>query len=512
MSDDRLLMGIDIGTSGSKGVLVTLQGRVVAEYATPHGFDIPRPGWAEQDADMIWWHDFCLISRSLIEKAAVDPTRIAGVGCSAIAPTMLPLDENFHPLRPAILYGIDTRAGVEIKELTEELGESAIFERTGQFLSAQSVGPKVLWFKRNQPELYRRTHKIVTAATYLVYRLTGRFVVDNYVAPYFTPFFNVADLTWDRAATEKICPVEWLPETMWSVEQAGTITKQAFEETGIPVGTPVAVGTADAAAEAIAAGAIDPGDLMVMYGTTMFLIQTTADYRRHRDLWASVHITPGQAVLAAGMSTSGALLRWFRDEFGQVERDVEAKLGINAFKLLADQAAQVNPGSNGLITLPYLSGERTPINDVHARGVIFGLTLTHGRTHIYRSCLEGIAYGLRHNIESMGEVDAVPQRLIAIGGGVQDTLWLQICSDVTGLRQDVPKQTIGAAYGDAYLAGYAAGFFSDSKPLREQWVNIDRVIEPNLKAKAIYDDIYPIYRQLYQNTHQQMHQLAQMFG
>lgn len=512
MADNRLLMGIDIGTSGSKGVLVTLNGKLIAEHATPHGFDIPHPGWAEQDADAIWWHDFCLISRALIEKSGVKPGRIAGVGCSAIAPTMLPLDENYQPLRPSILYGIDTRAGKEIKELTEELGENEIFERSGQFLSAQSVGPKVLWYKRNQPELFKQTHKIVTAATYLVFRLTGRFVVDNYVAPYFTPFFNVNELAWDKTTTEKVCPVEWLPETLWSIEQAGTVTQQAHEETGIPVGTPVAVGTADAASEVIAAGAIDPGDLMVMYGTTMFLIQTTAEYRRHRDLWASVHITSGQAVLAAGMSTSGALLRWFRDEFGQPELNDEAETGINAFQLLADKASKIDPGSNGLITLPYLSGERTPINDVNARGAIFGLTLTHGRSHIYRSCLEGIAYGLRHNIEAMGEVDASPHRLVAIGGGVKDPLWLQICSDVTGLRQDVPKQTIGAAYGDAYLAGHAAGIFTDSKPLREEWVEIDRVIEPDIEAKAVYDELYPIYRNLYLDTQKHMHRLAKLFN
>ena len=288
-------------------------------------------------------------------------------------------------------------------------------------------------------------------------------------APYFTPFFNVNDLAWDRESVEKICPIDWLAETLWSVDRAGAVTQQAHDETGIPTGTPVAVGTADAASEVIAAGAMDPGDLMVMYGTTMFLIQTTAEYRRHRDLWASVHMTPENAVLAAGMSTSGALLRWFRDEFGQPELDIEARTGANAFQLLGKNASKIRAGSDGLITLPYLSGERTPINDVNARGVIFGLTLTHGRSHIYRSCLEGIAYGLRHNIEAMGEVDATPMRLVAIGGGAQDELWLQICSDVTGLRQDVPKKTIGAAYGDAYLAGYAAGIFTDSKPLRNQW-------------------------------------------
>ncbi len=270
MADDRVLMGIDIGTSGSKGVLVTLDGEVIAEHSTSHDFNIPRPGWAEHDADAVWWHDFCLISRALLDKAAIQQGQLAGVGCSAIAPTMLPLDERHRPLRPSILYGIDTRASAEIDELTQTLGAQRVFERTGQFLTSQSVGPKVLWYRRNEPELYNRTRKVVTAATYLVYRLTGHFVVDNYVAPYFTPFFNIERLAWDPAFVEPICPVEWLPETLWATEAAGMVTQQAAEETGIPAGTPVAVGTADAAAEAISAGAIDPGDLMVMYGRPCF--------------------------------------------------------------------------------------------------------------------------------------------------------------------------------------------------------------------------------------------------
>ncbi len=508
MKDDRLLLGIDIGTSSSKGVLVDLDGQVLVERAAPHGFDIPQPGWAEQDADAVWWRDFCTISRALIGAAHIDPARIAGVAASAIGPTMLPLDENYKPLRPAILYGIDTRAGQEIDDLTAELGADEIFARAGQTLSAQSVGPKVLWYRRHQPELFERTRKIVTASTYLVYRLTGRFVVDNYVAPYFTPFFDVRELSWHKDWVERICPLEWLPETLWSGEQAGAITPDAAEETGIPAGTPVAAGTADALAEAIAAGATNTGDLMVMYGTTLFLIQTTAVYRPHRDLWASVGIVPGSAILAAGLSTSGALLTWFRDELAHAERQRAEAEGVNAFALLSQIASRVDAGSDGLIALPYFSGERTPINDVHAKGMIFGLSLSHSRAHLYRSLLEGIGYGLRHNIEAMAEVEAQPQRLVAIGGGLQDPLWLQICSDVAGLPQDLPRQTIGAAYGDAYLAGMAAGVFDDFAPLHDAWVRIDRRIQPNAARKAIYDELYPIYRDLYRDNRRNMRRLS----
>ena len=509
MADDRLLLGIDIGTSSSKGLLVDLAGRIIAEQSLPHGFDMPQPGWAEQDADAVWWHDFRAISRALISQAAIDANRIAGVACSAIAPTMLPLDEHYRPLRPAILYGIDTRASAEIAELTDALGEDEIFARSGHSLSAQSVGPKALWYRKHQPALFRRTRKIVSAATYLVFKLTGEFVVDNYVAPYFTPFFDVRQMAWRKDWVELVCPLEWLPQTRWSVERAGEVTEQAASETGIPRGTPVAVGTADALAEAVAAGAMSNGDLMVMYGTTLFLIQTTALYRPHRDLWASVHLKPGAAILAAGMATSGALLSWFRDELAPDVYREAASSGGNAFALLSEQAAQIPPGSGGLITLPYFSGERTPINDPHARGLFFGLTLSHSRAQLYRSCLEGIAYGLRHNIEAMEQAGAAPQRLVAIGGGAIDALWLQICSDATGLPQDVPRETIGAAYGDAYIAGMAAGIFQDWEPLRESWVRIARRIQPNPETKAIYDELYAIYRDLYRDNRHHMRRLSQ---
>lgn len=510
MNDDRLLLGIDVGTSSSKGVLVSLDGVALAKRALPHSFDMPQPGWAEQDADAVWWRDFCEIARALIKAANIDPARIAGVAASAIAPTMLPLDANYKPLRPAMLYGIDTRAAQEIEDLTAELGAHEIFSRTGQALSAQSVGPKVLWYRRHQPELFARTRKIVTAATYLVFRLTGRFVLDNYVAPYFTPFFDTRALAWRRDWVERVCPLEWLPETLWSGQQAGAVTEKAAQETGIPAGTPVAAGTADALAESIAAGATAVGDLMVMYGSTLFLIQSTAAYRPHRGLWASVGIAPGSAVLAAGLSTSGALLSWFRDELALAERQRARQDGGNAFALLSQAAARVPAGSEGLIALPYFSGERTPINDVHAKGMFFGLRLSHSRAHLYRSLLEGIGYGLRHNIETMAEVDAHPRRLVAIGGGAQDPLWLQICSDVTGLPQDLPRQTIGAAFGDAYLAGMAAGIFDDFAPLHDTWVRIDRRVQPDPGAKPLYDELYAIYRALYRDNRGHMRRLSQL--
>ncbi len=193
-------------------------------------------------------------------------------------------------------------------------------------------------------------------------------------------------------------------------------------------------------------------------------------------------------------------MSWFRDELG----------GRADFAQLSAEAAEIPPGAAGLITLPYFSGERTPINDPHACGLFFGLTLSHTRAHIYRSCLEGIAFGLRHNIEAMASAGATPRRLIAIGGGAQDALWPQICSDVSGLPQDLPARTIGAAYGDAYIAGMAAGVFDDFAPLHETWVTIERRIEPNPAHTGVYNALYPVYRDLYRDTHRHMARLAEV--
>ncbi|MEW6579576.1 MAG: FGGY-family carbohydrate kinase [Chloroflexota bacterium] len=503
-------MGIDVGTSSSKGLITNLKGEVLGEHAVEHCLEIPRPGWAEQDADAVWWRDVCLIANSLMDRIRGLNGDLIGVACSAIGPTMLPLDRNGSPLRRSILYGIDTRATAEIEELTDALGAERIYQVTGQKLTSQSVGPKVLWYKRHEPANYERTAKIVTASTYLVYRLTGEFVVDNYTAPSFSPFFNLERLSWESELVESICPVAWLPDPKWAADIAGFVTSRAAEETGLPVGLPVAVGTVDAAAEALSAGVTDPGDLMVMYGTTLFLIQVLDSYRRHRDLWASVYCLSGRAVLAAGMATAGALINWFRQEFGRVEHDESSRIGMDAYGSLSMAAARVPPGSDALITLPYFSGERTPINDPYARGLILGLTLKHSRGHIYRSFLEAVGYGLRHNVEAMIDVGARPRRLVAVGGGTKNALWLQIGSDITGMAQEVPAQTVGAAYGDAYLAGLAAGVFQDTEPLRREWSKIEKVVEPDPRTATIYDELYDVYRRLYPLVRDEMHELARL--
>jgi xylulokinase len=483
----ELYLGIDIGTSSSKGVLVTRQGRIVARATREHRTSTPHPGWVEHDADGVWWADFLALAREL---APLAEGGLAGLAVSGIGPCLLPADGAGRPLRPGILYGVDTRAGAEIAELTEELGAAEILRRGGTPLSTQAVGPKIRWLARHEPEVYERTEMLLMASSYLVHRLTGRYVLDHHSASQCDPMYDQNALDWagDWAAT--VAPGLTLPELAWPTEVVGTVTADAARETGLPQGLPVTAGTVDAWAEATSVGVREPGDVMVMYGTTMFLVQVIEAPAPHPGLWTTSGVFPGTRSLAAGMATSGAVTDWLRRLVGA------------EFATLVEEAAQVPPGSRGLLLLPYFAGERTPIFDPDARGIVAGLTLEHGRAELYRAALEGIAYGVRHNVEVMREAGGQARRLVAVGGGTRGGLWTQIVSDVTGLEQQVPTETVGACLGDALLAAVATGVDVDP----EAWNPPGHTVVPD--AAARYDEYYRHYRALYPATVDVAHFLA----
>jgi xylulokinase len=504
-----LLLGIDIGTYSAKGVLCAPDGEVLATETVEHGLSLPRPGWVEHDADAVWWGDFVQICRRLVGgRFAGDD--VGGVAVSAIGACMLPVDRDGRPLRSGVLYGIDTRSAEEIAWLNEHFGEEGMFDLGGMALTSQAIGPKILWLRRHEPEIYARTHKFLTASSYLVYRLTGEFVIDRHTGSYFNPLVDIRLLEWDGRFAEPIVDLDRLPRFLWSDEVAGVVGARAAAETGLRAGTPVTAGTVDAAAEAISVGVVEPGDMMVMYGTTMFFILVTDRPVPDPRMWATAFCFPGLYDVAGGMATSGALTRWFRDQFGAAEMAEEEKGGPNAYAALAELAAEIAIGAGGIVCLPYFSGERTPINDPLARGVFAGLTLSHTRAHLYRAVLEGTAFGVRHNLEAMRGMGAEPRRLVAVGGGAKNPVWLQIVSDASGLAQDVPRRTIGASYGDAFLAGLATGIVPDRTSLHETWVKIATRLEPDRSRHAAYEPYYGVYRRLYENAREELHELARL--
>ena len=496
-----MLLGIDVGTYSSKGVLTDLSGNVLNSKIVPHGVSFPHPGYAEQDADAVWWSDTLQIIRALLDGQ--DASRVAGVALSAIGPCLLPLDETGRPLRPGILYGVDTRAHAQIAALDKHIGEAAIFGHSLMALTSQAVGPKIVWLRENEPQVWAKTATLTTASSYLGYRLTGRHVMNHHEASHYMPLYDPASRSWTAQFAGAILgekTLDVLPPLAWSDEIGGTVSDEAAALTGLRAGTPVAVGAVDALSEAISVGVVHPGDLMVMYGSTTFFILVEDQPAPDPRVWTVGGAFAGQYNLAAGMSTTGSLTRWFADELARELPEDEA------YSQLFAAADAAPPGANGVLMLPYFSGERTPINDPHARGVIVGLSLSSTREDLFRAVLEGVGYGIRHNIETFRHLGADVRRIVAVGGGAKTQTWLQIVTDIAGVVQEVPAQTIGASYGDAFLAGLAAGKLR-SEDLRD-WVQAGRIISPDDSKRAIYDRNFELFKQLYAQTKAIVHELG----
>jgi len=479
-------LGVDVGTFESKGVLVDTDGTVLATAVRPHTMLVPQPGWAEHRPDEDWWGDLVAVTRDLLAMSGVDPRSIGAVATSAIGPCMLPVDAAGAPLMNGVLYGVDTRAAAQIEALTARLGEDRILAACGNALTSQSVGPKILWLKETHPERYARTAKVLTSTSYLTWKLTGEHVIDHYTAAGFSPLYDVNTLDWTAELAPDILPLDRLPRLGWSTDIAGTVTATAAAETGLAQGTPVTVGTIDAAAEALSVSVSNPGEMMVMYGSTIFIIQVTDRPIRDARLWYAPWLTRGLHASMAGLATSGTLIRWFRDQLA---------VGATWEELVAD--AQTSPkGAKGLLCLPHFSGERTPIHDPHAKGAFFGLDLTHTRGDLFRAVLEGIAAGTAHVMDTYRELDAAPHTVLAVGGGTRNEVWLQATSDLGRVSQVVREKTIGASYGDAFLAAVAIGAVAPDAI--GDWNPVVRTVTP--ESVPAYERQYPLWKMLYERT------------
>jgi xylulokinase len=488
-----LLLGIDMGTGSTKGVLVDAAGSVIATETAPHAMSLPRPGWAEADAEGLWWREVCEISAALMAQVP-DGGTVAGMCVSGVGPCLVLCDDTLRPLRPAILYGVDTRATAEIAALTEEFGEKEILDRAGTLLSSQAVGPKIEWVRRHEPEVFERATGWYGSNSYIAAKLTGEYVMDHHTASQCDPLYATRAFDWNLPWAHRICGHLPLPRLVWPSDVVGTVTPAAAAATGVPAGTPVAAGTVDAYSEAFSVGVRRPGDQMLMYGSTMFLVQVIDDYHSDPTLWTTAGVEHGSLALAAGTSTAGSLIGWLQKTTG----------GASFDELMAEAQA-VPAGCEGLLVLPYLAGERTPVFDPQARGVVAGLTLRHGRGHLFRAAYEGISFGIRQILERFDDAH-LATRTVAVGGGLRSPIWAQAVSDITGRPQFVPKQAIGASYGDALLAAIGVGLV----PPSTDWAQIAHEIEPDARNRDLYEELYQTWRELYPATRAQVHRLAAM--
>lgn len=489
---EDLLVGVDVGTYETKAVATTTDGRLVARASHRHRMATPRPGWAEHDPESDWWDGLCTVIRQLLDHDQVRADAVRGLGVSAIGPCVVAADAQGRALRPAILYGVDTRATAQMAAIEQQLGRDELLERCGNVLTTQSAGPKIRWIREHEPEVDARTHRYTTSQSFLVHRLTGRWVIDHGTAAYFHPLYDLAAGGWHEPWFEGIVRAEQLPELGWAHELAGTLTPAAAGATGLAAGTPVIIGTTDAPAEAVSAGVVAAGRVMVMYGSTIFLIAVSDHPAPTEVLWSAPFVFPGTYVLAGGTATAGTVTQWFRDLL---------TLPTGAAPDLADLAAEAAsspPGANGLVVLPHFSGERTPLNDPGARGVVAGLDLTHTRADVFRAILEGIATGVAANLACFADHGARPTQVRAVGGGTRNEVWVQATADACGLDQHVMAGS-GASFGDAALAALGIGAVSSPAEL-DGWARIERRVPARPEQLARYQALRRRADELYRAT------------
>jgi len=494
---DELLLGIDVGTTGAKAALVSPDGRLRALGRSEYGLHHLQPGWVEQSPED-WWGAVCLAIRQALSAIPNAAESVLGIAVSSQAPALLPLSHTGVPLRPAMIW-MDRRAEAEVKQLDEGLGEGTIYRVTGNRPDAFYVAPKLLWFKKHEPQVLVQTFKFVQVNAYINYRLTGEFSLDSAHAS-LLQLRGASSGEWYQPIFD-VCGIEpgQFPEEKSGQCTCGVVTPSAAEATGLRPGTPVMVGTVDSAAAALEVGAAEPGVAAEMTGTSTVLIMPNREGLTEPAFIAMRHAIPGVHLLLGAMVATGASLRWFRDELGETEVRRGAEQNVDPFDLLTEQAAQVPVGSHGVIFLPYMAGERSPLWHTQARGVFFGLSLATPKAALVRAILEGTVFALAHNVEVARRAGIQVSEMRSVGGGTRSSLWNQIKADVLGLPVQLPRAPVGAAFGDAVLAGLGLGLYPDFGGALRNMVRLETRYEPNMENHSTYQGIYSVYRSIYEH-------------
>ena len=510
----RALLGVDIGTQGLKAVVVDGKNNetVAQGYTEYNSFSPDRPAELEHDPEEVWWKGFKKIVNVISEKSPVSLSEVDAVGISAITPCFLPFStEKSASLRPALIYS-DTRGSEEVGGITDRLGKERLYRLTRNPLSTHFVGPKLLWFKKNEPRKFDNMDRIFTASNYVVFKLTKKFVLDYPQAAFFSPFYKYDEKTWNLEVIEEFSiPQSAFPEIKKPAEIAGYITDEAARETGLPEETPVVVSTGDAFAQVVSSGVKEKGRANLLCGTSTALMVTVENPPEIDNLMLRPHpLKEKKDLLGGAMSTTGALARWFRDNFVCNEEKKRAEDDSGIYELLDERANNIPPGSQGLLVLPYFSGERTPINDPLARGALLGLTLFHSGAHIYRALLEGAAYALQHHIRLIEDNGIEIEEIVSSGGVTKSELWAQIISSVTGYSQIVAEGVVRAEKGAAYLAGLGIGSIEDLDFIGERINSHSHTVKPDREASEIYQKYFSVYVNLYGKIKKELHSLVDL--
>jgi xylulokinase len=481
-------LGIDVSTTSSKALVINEKGEVLAVASSPHTLQTPKPLWSEQDPRE-WWTAAILCIKAALKNAGISGDSIAAIGLTGQMHGLVLLDEAGDPLRPAILWN-DQRTQSQCDEIHQLVGKQKFIQITGNVSLTGFTASKILWVKENEPEVFARAKHVLLPKDYVRYKLTGEHAMDKADGSG-TVLFDLRSRDWsDELLADLQIPRSWMPPTYEGPEVTGTISAEAARLTGLKAGTPVMAGGGDQAAGAVGMGAVEPGVVSLTLGTSGVVFATTpsALIEPEGRLHAFCHAVPGMWHFMGVMLSAAGSLQWYHDKLTPEM----------SFDDLTNEAAAVPAGSEGLIFLPYLSGERTPHPDPLARGAFVGLTLRHGRAHLTRAVLEGVAFGLKDSFTliqnaGLGKITQVR----ASGGGVKSTLWRQILASVLDAELVTVNTTEGGAYGAALLAGVGASAWKDTKSACEACIRITGTTRPDPTQVEAYRKVYPVYCELY---------------
>lgn len=482
------LMGIDVSTTGVKALLVDESGTVVESATTELTLSTPRPLWSEQNPED-WWNGAVTSIRQVLRKCNVTGEQVAALGLTGQMHGLTLLDEQGNVLRPAILWN-DQRTAAQCDEIRARLGKERLIQITGNDALTGFTAPKILWVREHEPEIYGRVRHILLPKDFVRFRLTGAYATDRADGAGML-LFDVRKRDWSPEVLEALeIPLEWLPKTYEGPEVTGVISTHAAALTGLKAGTPVVAGGGDQAAQAVGVGAVEPGIVALTLGTSGVVFATTAEpfIEPEGRLHAFCHSVPGRWHLMGVMLSAAGSLRWYRDTFAPGA----------SYDALTETASRAPAGSEGLLFLPYLTGERTPYPDPFARGGFIGLTIRHTQSHLVRAVLEGVAFGLRDSFELIKGVGASETRQVRVsGGGARSPLWRQILANVLGVELATVNTTEGAAYGAALLAGVGIGIWPDVETACARTIQLTGTTNPQPKVASRYDALYVQYCRLY---------------
>jgi D-xylulose kinase len=483
---EKLLLGIDIGTSACKVAIFDKSGTVLAQENHSYNVYYPKPGWVEQDPEE-WWNSICIAIKSMLQSSKIEPSAIVGIGVDGQSWSCIPVSKEGKCLANTPIW-MDTRARDICDKVKAQVGFERIFQVAGNDFLPSYTTPKMLWFKEERPEIFEQTDKFLQSNSYIGYKLTGT-MSGEMSQGYGLHFFDMKKCAYDETLAEELgLSIDLVPQLYQCHEVIGVVTEKAAKETGLKAGTKVVAGGLDAACATLGAGVYRKGQTQEQGGQAGGMSICLDEAKAHPKLILSPHVIPDLWLLQGGTVGGGGVLRWFKQEFGE---DM-------SFDEVVNLAEPIAAGSEGVVFLPYMSGERSPIWNPDAKGVYYGLSFDKTKGHFVRASLEGVAYSLEHNLRTAREVGVEVDEMLAMGGASNSKLWTQMKADVTGKVIKVPTSDTATTLGACILAGVGVGIYESFEEAVKETIHVTRVHEPNQDSHEIYQHQMELYLALYE--------------